>query len=83
MNKLHNLGFLLKPLDFLNTVNSRYLDIGYLNTPDMSTYCPEFCPYTLHIQMFSRLNLIVCLDNHCIHNASCENREPCVFPGQI
>ena len=33
--------------------------------------------------MFSRLNLIVCLNNHCIHNPSCENRNPCVFPGQI
>ena len=33
--------------------------------------------------MFSCLDLIVCLDNHCIHNASCENRGPCVFPGQI
>jgi len=33
--------------------------------------------------MFSRLNLIVCLDNHCIHNASCENDDPCVFAGQI
>jgi len=33
--------------------------------------------------VFSCLNLIVCLDNHCIHNASCENRAPCVFPGQM
>jgi len=33
--------------------------------------------------MYSRHNLMVCLDNHCIHNASCENRDPCVFPGQI
>jgi len=33
--------------------------------------------------MFSSLNLIVCLDIHCLHNASCENRDPCVFPGQI
>ena len=33
--------------------------------------------------MFSRLNLIVCIDNHCIPNASCESRDPCVFPGQI
>jgi len=33
--------------------------------------------------MFSRLNLIVYLDNYSIHNASCENRDPCVFPGQI
>jgi len=33
--------------------------------------------------MFSRLNLIVYLNNHCIHNASCENRDPCIFPGQI
>ena len=33
--------------------------------------------------MFSRLNLIVCFDNHCIHNASCKNRDPCVFAGQI
>ena len=33
--------------------------------------------------VFSRLSLIVCLDNHCIHNANCENCTPCVFPGQI
>jgi len=33
--------------------------------------------------MFSHLNLIVCPDNHCIHNASCENCDPCVFAGQI
>jgi len=33
-------------------VDARYLDIGYLDTPDMPTYLqsPEFCPYTLHIQ---------------------------------
>ena len=30
--------------------------------------------------MFSDRNLIVCLDNHHLHNASCENRAPCVFP---
>jgi len=33
--------------------------------------------------MFSHLNLIVCLNNLCLHNASCENRDPCVFAGQI
>jgi len=33
--------------------------------------------------MISHLNSIVYLNNHCIHNASCENCYPCVFPGQI
>jgi len=31
--------------------------------------------------MFSRLDLVVYLDNHCIHDASCENHNPCVFLG--
>ena len=71
--------------------HSGYVDV-FVKSRILSLYILyTFIPYksTFHLSrhvfrsqtMFS--HLIVCLDNHCIHNASCENRDPCVFAGQI
>ena len=56
-------------------------DFAYKSNICNSTFCLSRHVFRSQT-MFSRLNLIVCLENHWIHNASCENRNPCVFAGQ-
>jgi len=70
--------------------HSRYVD-EYEVRNSVPIHCIYIFAYKFRLSqhvfrsqtMFSRLDLMVCLDNHCIHIASCENCGPCVFPGQI